>query len=318
MRCLFVLSLCLPLLIRANAIADELSAQQLIELAPKFSFDDRDMRTLRFAGTLTAGYANVVFDLAYQLPGRYALRVSDGKDGTPILLAADGRLLIYDAAERQVVVSAKDRVAIDFVAAVKGDELKLAWGLDTRENARNTADIDLKPLVVGLNGPKAHREADGTFTLTGRTKTQTSTVTARVDPAKKCPYTRMDCITVKGDVQIHFTEVSRDEAIPPARWRFPLVDALRRRLLVVNWDDLSETGVKNAIAAAMGLSFAYRAAIGHPDVRPDWEREHGPVDWDRARQEDAAFSAEIRSLVTDSQKPPTSAPAPTTTRSTSR
>ena len=302
MRCVRALFSCLPLFLPAIALPGELSPQQLLDLAPRLSLDQRSLQSFHFAGQLEAGYLKWAFDLACEHTGHYALDISDAHDGTPVAVAVDGRLVIYDAPAGRVFVSGTDRVALNFVAAVRGNQMKVDWGIDNHANARDAAEIDLRSFVAGLTAPTARRERGGTYTLTGRTKSQSNTITVRIDLARKCPYVRLDSVGVKDSVQLHFTDIRRGEPIPPSRWAFPSVAALPQGV-VMNMDDLTEVGMKNALAA-VGLSFAYRAAIDHPELRLNWEGNHGHVDWEKARQQDADLSAAIRSSITDARKRP--------------
>ena len=289
-RCMCVI---LPLLMAAAPASNDPSAKTLIERAPIFSVPDPSARSFRFAGDVQLNLAGYTFDVAYEKPKHCALTISDAGDGTPLLAYVDRRVLIYDPFENRVFWT--DRSHIEFEAAVKNDKIGINFGWNNKTAiTRDAVQIDLKSFLARLHDVVVRRQTDNVLDLSGKTTSGNGTV-AHIDVNKNCPFTRIDFLDAEHQNDVHFSTILKDEPIPIERWFLPSPDELKQRIPVVRIDDLSEIGMKKAIAAA-GLSLTFRAAIRDPSMRPRWEKEFGQVDWQNAKRLDADASSRLRDL----------------------
>lgn len=79
-------------------------ADDLIKLTRAISLQDKTLRSFQVGGTLHAGAAGLRFTVSGRQPGDLAIRLDDAQDGTPMLIAAGGRVMMYDPVAAEILV----------------------------------------------------------------------------------------------------------------------------------------------------------------------------------------------------------------------
>jgi hypothetical protein len=172
-------------------------ADDLVKLARVISLQDKTLRSFQVSGALNAGPAGLRFTVAGRQPGDLTLRLDDARDGTPVLIAAGGSVMMYDPVAAEILVfktetefilrmepppanapaNAKEAPAhtlnFGFFVHSPGSEETMTTVIDLP----SMFDAVKKPLEVVADGP-------GAFRLEGRSS-MGNRLSARVEPGRE-------------------------------------------------------------------------------------------------------------------------------------
>ncbi len=231
-------------------------------------------------------------------PDRCTLIVRDGIDETPLLLVADGHVLIYDLPGQGI--SLLDGQP-SFVLTDNGKKLNLGFGFVAGAKAPEFDRI-LIDLPSVINKASNHRQlvpmGPSKFKLSGQTEME-SRVVADIDPALPCPLTRLE-IYRKGIAhpELRIGQLDINQPLPPHVVHFPDLGELSKHLNVERHEGALDRQAYAQQMAKIAMTLAYRRAIRHPEQRTIVAQKLPPaVDWDVLKQKDAQISSELKSLV---------------------
>jgi hypothetical protein len=124
-------------------IAGEPTVNELISLAPVIRSSDEQVRSIEVAGYVRAD-GNIIrtFRALYRAPDRFAFVVRDGQDGTPISIAVDKKLLIYDPVRPEILVH--PHASSYRTLKVEGGDYEDSWGFTSSGRQPCRIEIDLK------------------------------------------------------------------------------------------------------------------------------------------------------------------------------
>lgn len=236
--------------------------------------------------------------LMVEKPDRCTLVVRDGIDQTPLLLVADGHVLIFDLAGQGISVLDGEP---SFVLSDNGPKLNLGFGFVAGAKAPEFDHI-LIDLPSIINKASKHRQlipmGPSKFKLSGETELE-SRVVADIDPALQCPLTRLE-IFAKGAAhpELRIGQLDINQPMPPHVVHFPDLGDLNKHLTVERHEGALERQAYAQQMAKIAMTLAYRRAIRHPEQRAIVFQKLPPaVDWDALKQKDAAISSELKTLV---------------------
>ena len=90
---------------------DQVSAQDLIRLAPVIDTTKSAYRSVRIEGVMSAGFG-LRFRALYRAPDQHALFIEDGRDGTPLLLVSGGAMIAYDPVRPEALFDEVDHATL--------------------------------------------------------------------------------------------------------------------------------------------------------------------------------------------------------------
>jgi len=231
-------------------------------------------------------------------PDRCTLIVRDGIDETPLLLVADGHVLIYDLPGQGI--SLLDGQP-SFVLADNGKKLNLGFGFIAGAKAPEFDRI-LIDLPSVIEKASKHRQlipmGPSKFKLSGETELE-SRVVADIDPALPCPLTRLE-IYRKGIAhpELRIGQLDINQPLPPHVVHFPDIGELSKQLNVERHEGALDRRAYAQQMAKIAMTLAYRRAIRHPEQRTIVAQKLPPaVDWDVLKQKDVQISSALKSLV---------------------
>jgi hypothetical protein len=276
-----------PPLFGSVGTVDEPSPQQVLDLAPRISLNNPEIRAFRFAGHAKLGDGmQFAFDVAAERPSHLAIVITDPDDQTPYFVAIERHTLLYDAPKLRVF--AGDHTSATFIAKRDNGKMDIRWIVDNGKD--DDVQIDLFSFFTGLPLSCDH-EPDGTLTLKG-VSPKGVTVTARVDLRdKRSPYKAV-LETKAGDANpfLSIDKIVINAPLPPVLWRFPRFESLLSSNFTLQ--PYREFALERNYTAA--LPVIYRGMLRDPTGRPKWEQQFGPVDWERAKRQDAKVTQALR------------------------
>ena len=172
-------------------------AEDLIKLTRSISMQDKTLRSFQVGGALHAGAAGLRFTVSGRPPGDLTLRLDDARDGTPVLIAAGGSVMMYDPLAAEILVF---KAETEFVLRMEPPPANppadaqevpahtLNFGffvhspgseetMPTVIDVPSMFDAVQKPLEVVADGPGAYR-------LEGRSS-KGNRLSARVEPGRE-------------------------------------------------------------------------------------------------------------------------------------
>ena len=284
------------LAVASPIIAGEPSPADLIRLAPTISSTDPKVRSIEMVGRMRMEGLQVRFRAVYRSPDRYAIRFSDGSDGTPLVFIADRQMLVYDPI-RPSVLCMKDG---HFNVAVrqKGEKSMFHWELGKSRQIKDEITFDVKSLLnSSAIDERVVREGDHAYRLF-RTDEQGGTIVYSIDGTKKQPVESIRAFSKEShEANLAIDRVVVDGPLKDEEFRFPDKARLAENIDVHDWpgDGLLETFGEVAV---MMRAFQARKGANHPGLRhsirfPGFRR----LDWDEVRENDRKFSAVLKEFL---------------------
>src|SRR5262249_23706067 len=151
---------------------------------------DKSNRSIEVAGYIRgSGSTCLSFRAIYRAPDHYAVVFKDAADETPLLFAADRKLVVYDPV-RSVLLCSLDN-NIQFLLVQEGDSLRIHPEADSDKDRPSKVLVDLKSLLTRpFVSDKVVQTGDKKYRLT-RTTEQGSALDCSVDLARNQPYTNI-------------------------------------------------------------------------------------------------------------------------------
>jgi hypothetical protein len=278
----------------STAIAGETPARKLIKLAPAVRSGDINCRSIKFAGSLRMDSVRLHILAWYRSPDQYSFQVESGDDARAVLFLSDRKLIIYNPVEDTVVYVNPARFEFSF-RIEDGRRIHKFFVSNSEEPSEIL--VDIKSLFsVPSNGKDDVRAEKGAFRLT-RTTVNGSTLTALVDPARRCPYRKFS-ITGDGETEPEFVveEISVDEDVSEQLPPFPSRAILQKRVRLTDWSEIAQR-VDNDFSALACCFLSARLAVYNMDARREYERLRPKIDWEDVDINDRWTSFAIRELL---------------------
>ncbi len=273
---------------------------RLVSLAPRITGPSQAVTRAAFGGHLNDPYSGKLdFYVAFDERGRMGLRLQ-WADGTPVLLCADGKMLLYDASEGRVFYSGRsgytfrvtqdaDREYFDFGMRMAAPDAERQYVFDVDLGAffRNTPS-GLTAEALGADRYLLHVVSK---------RGDPATIT--IDMARREPYECFETIDRKTK-EPYFTlaRILINQAVDEAVFEFPDIEALRGRVTVVDWTRDWKQG--DAASRRMADSLYYRQATRVPLLRAHVQSVNaakGDIDWKEIARRDAEVSEALRAAV---------------------
>ena len=278
---------------RAGEPPQQPSAASLVAEAPSFIFGGLSLTTFHLIGTSDA--ANMAFDVAVEfdkpgtLPTHTAIVIADLADGTPVLMASEGKVLLYDPAKSRVIIGQPPGASFILMnSAEKGLVLR---GL-VNESPVTGVQVDLSSIMSQCRDFSASSAPTGGYRLVGHSPAG-GVLTALIDPNKPCPYTSMEIVGADGTAILRLTKIAINEKLPEQTWAFPS----KEKLAKVHVTDFQEWRNEQNRDDSPFQSLLFRSALRNASQRPEWEQRYGKVDWEKTRQRDSEASVAIHNAV---------------------
>jgi hypothetical protein len=285
---------CLFIHASLTAGAADVSPGRLIDRAPVIRSSDESCRSIELAGCLRAdASAGLTFRVIYRAPDHFAVLIRDAADGTPLLLAADRKMLLYDPVRSVLLWSAYNDLR--FTLAKEGDALRIHLGVTTEPDRASNILVDVKSLVAGPSmNDQVVPIGDNKYRLT-RTTEMGNTLQCALDLNREQPYTKIDIIKDKASdpcVSLNVLMVNgalgREEFSMPARAEM----AERVDVQELPGDALAKGGAELTLLMRACVA---RAAINKPEMREAIKAAgFTDIDWNRAKEADKKISRVLR------------------------
>jgi hypothetical protein len=289
----------LPAMMLSAADAAKPTVDDFTRLASRISSDDSERRSIEIGGYLKNKDEknNEVFHLTfraiYQAPDQYAFSMYDGKDGTPLVIAADNKVFVYDPIRPAVLYFSG--VKPKFMVCQEEERFQFKFGMDTKSGE---VTCDIKSFLLGpRKGSAIAKDADGTYWLT-LTTLRGNFCVATFDASRPSACTKLDLVK-QGDEQpfLSIDKISIDGEIPVKHFTFPSKDQLSSKVKVQEL--LIDGYLTYSQAVALVLRAAtVRSAVHDPKLR-DAIKE---IDWDQVKENDKTYSKALRELLVE-QRP---------------
>jgi hypothetical protein len=290
--------------------AGDLTAEQLIELAPVIKSSDAKRKSIEIEGFIRLNKeARMNIRVLFRASGQSSLVVTDSADGTPFVFSASNKTVVYDPIESVVIYYANSIDLFSFGAS----EDKVRWscfsGKSDEKDEKSDINLDLKSLLaMPYKTRSAIKTGDKTYRL-ALTSERGSTLIANVDLDRSCPFTRIE-MREKGMDEPAFCleKIILDGDLGDKDFAFPSKARLAETLPLVDYSN--DTLLNNAASWALISRATYgRLAI----LDPQWRAALDPgnvakVDWDKVRENDRKYSKALRELIKMSDKAPKPAP----------
>jgi hypothetical protein len=267
--------------------------QRMIELAPMLSIDDPQTKSLDVQMVMNTGTTQMLFRGLYEGPDRHAIYISDPRDGTPLCIVVDDRIIIYDPIEGVLRVAENGTASLELKA--QDDELHFNFGFDRKSQKSWLIAIDLASIVRGGQGSAVEDLGSGIYGLRQRGSEEASQLYAIIDPRRTCPYLRVELIR-DGKPAITIDPLTRNEPIDQTAFSIPSNQKLAEHIPI-------EPGMANGIlAVARGPQVFAQILLARiaPDdhvLRANLDRNWPiRVDWEKVRKNDARFAPILREL----------------------
>ena len=277
----------------------DVSVEQIVSLAPMLKGDDAAIHRLYVRGTFGAADDPLYhFDLALEKPDHCSLVLRDGLDEIPILIAVDGKVMVYDAANSVIETFAGWGA---FNCADDGNEFHmgftLSWGLET-PNAKATI-FDIKSIVNRFtNDRKLKDMGQGVWQFTAVSQ-RGSLLTCLVAPDQKMPYRRVELRQANApgpQVILEQIDLNYD------RTKLALAPDLQELKSPVPIHEVKEPPSKELISRELTTtmaSIAFRRAIYRPERRDGVSvKPQNFIDWVAARERDELAAKALKGLAT--------------------
>ncbi len=290
--------------------AEDLSAQQLIELAPVITETNPQYRSIEISGSFRlARDADMGFRLLYRAPNRYVLACFSSHDGVPFMYISQKKLLIYEPVTPTVTLHKTGPVVFHFSGEGKG----LTFACGSLENDAQEAEpakdgdphqrvlLDLKSLFGGeFVSSDAVKLSNGRYRLT-QTSQKGNRLVAVIDPTKPCPYSRAWLeMAQAGNTSLVLDSIQVNHEIDDASLAFPDLAPLAQALQAPIFQDLSD---KKGMELVIGMTQMYRGGLARLAIHHESMRDirrypfMAGIDWQRTKQNDVHISAILQKAI---------------------
>jgi hypothetical protein len=282
--------------------------QRMIDLAPVLSIDDPRTKSLDVQAKIDTGGPQFFARALYEAPDRHAIYFSDPRDGTPLCIVAEDRLIIYDPIDGVLRVAEKMSGALTL--AVLDGKLNLNFGFQPLDKQPWAIKFDVPSLLENVRTTAVEDLGGGIYGLRQRTPSG-RLLYAAIDPRRPCPYLRLEMLSgEKGGLFID--PIRRNEPIDPAAFDVPSNAQLGRRMPVKPFPGDGFFGRIRASHAFMQILSA-RFAVDDPQLRANLgPNEAARIDWAKVKANDAKFAPVLRELFPLATAAPSGGAAPAT------
>jgi tetratricopeptide (TPR) repeat protein len=283
------------------ALAQEPKFEDLIKLAPVITSGEGKYRRIDFSiSNQVDDDVNRLCRIQYEAPGRFALRIIDPSDATPILFLCDQQLMVYDAVAGVVLYC--DSGSFELTWRSGGATIDVRSGSSLAAKPCSVV-LDVKSLYdrKGI-GDELARLGERIYCIR-RKLDGSGSFAALVDCSRKCPF--REC-TWKGasSTQPNLTvQISIDDDVREALPRFPTLERLEAALKVIDCSAALESS-GTAVQALIDRALVARMAIRSKDARRMYEATWGArIDWATIRIVDERNARALREGIGDSSAP---------------
>jgi hypothetical protein len=294
LRWWFVAYTCLVAQAPLRVAAEELSARQLIDRAPVIRSSDEGCRSIELCGYVRAGEsACLTFRAIYRAPNHFALLIRDGADETPLLLAAEGRMLLYDPLRSELLW--KEDSNIHFSIAKEGDDLKIHLDVTTDKDRPSNVLVDVKSLVAGpFMNDRVVQIGERMYHLT-RTTEKGNAMECDIDLDQEQSYTNIKIIHVgKNKPSVCIESLKVNGNIDQEEFSSPKRDELAEKTCLRELQGGAMAGRGGGLTVLMSACYA-RAAINKLEMREAIEHAGlSDIDWKRVEENDKRVSHVLR------------------------
>jgi hypothetical protein len=274
--------------------AGEPSTRQLIDLAPIVRSSDQGCRTIKLCGYVRANESTcLTFRAIYRAPDHVAILIRDGADETPLFLAADRKMLLYDPLRSALLW--KQDTDVHFSLAKEESGLRIHLDVTTDRNMPSNASVDVKSLVAGsFMSDKVVWIGDRKYRLT-RTTEKGDALECAIDLDQQQPYTNIKIIhdgQKEPSLCISQLEITGD--VDREQLFFPKMDDLAEKTCLADLPGGAMEGSGGGLTFLMKACYA-RAAINRPEMREPIERAgFSDIDWTGIEANDKKLAQVLR------------------------
>jgi hypothetical protein len=296
-------SICMVAWASASVMAEEQSASDLISLAPVISSSDKRYRSIEIEGSLKErGGAHLTFRSIYRAPDQYALFIKDGADDTPLLIATDRKMLIYDPVRPVVLFS--DNVYIRSTLRQEGRTCSCFWNWGDVEPSSVLLDIESLYAEPAKND-EVIKTGDKKYRLTS-TSDKGNALIADVDLAQSCPYIHLYFVMRDSDGPfLSISKIIVNGVLNDKEFAFPSKANLIRNIAVKDWPSGGALLKDLNGMTLMTKAACVRMAASQPELRQSINLPGlFTTDWERIRRNDEKFSQVLRDLLSPGRMKP--------------
>jgi hypothetical protein len=280
------------------ARAGDPSASDLIKLAPAISSTDRSYQSIAVSGSMKGERIHLRFLAIYQAPDRHAFLITDGADGTPLILVAEHQMLIYDPVRPAVLRMKNARSQLMLRKVGNESKLNYTFGASSRESESSELTLDFRSTCeVPAVEERAVKDGEGRYRLF-RTCAEGATSVYSVDRSRKMPYTGLKTFPKDShEASLSIDRIEVDVVLKDEEFRLPDMARLAEKIAI---DDPMSGGFMHGVGGVATMTRAYEARLGanHPGVRKS-VRFAGlkGIHWDQVRENDRKFSTLMKELL---------------------
>jgi hypothetical protein len=266
----------------------------LIDRAPVIRSSDEGCRSIELGGYLRANEsACLTFRAIYRAPSHFALLIRDGADGTPLFVAADRRILLYDPLRSALLW--KEDTNIHFSLVKERDALRIHLDATTDKDRPSGVLVDIKSMVAGpFPNDIVTRIGDRKYRLT-RTTEKGNSLECAIDLDRKQPYANIQIMHAgqnRPSLRIESLELNGN--MDQDEFLFPKKDELAGKTCLRELPDGAMASSGGGLTVLMAACYA-RAAINKPEMREAIERAgFSDIDWKGVEENDKRFSHVLR------------------------
>jgi hypothetical protein len=282
--------------------AGEPTAQELIQRTPVIDSRAGKHKSLAIGGTIKhTGIISLRFRATYEAPDRYSLVIRDGIDDTPLVLASDNRILVYDPVRPVVLYGESMSAQVCMLNEEDGLKFHLNWAWCRCEPSE--IRLDIASLFDGPSGKVAvSKVTEREYLLTSTSKSKEGgSLKAYYDLGRSSPCRRFEMLEdPNGRPLLCLDEIAVDEGPVGAGFTLPARERLASKVAIREVHD-DDPILKSLSTTALMLRGVYaRIAANQPKLRADVEQrlpELLHIDWDRVHENDRTYSQALREIV---------------------
>ncbi len=282
------------------ATAGEPTVGDLTALAPVLRSSDEKVHSIEVAGYVRDhGKIIRTFRALYRAPDRFVFVVRDGQDGTPISIAVDKKMLIYDPVKPEILIH--PHASSYRTLKIEDGEYQDSWGYTSSGRQPCRIEIDLKSVFTAPTKDGAPvlttvtEEGEGVHVLTR--KGDKTYKRLRVEQRGPTPVVTYETASSPGGPPIYgIDRMIVDGALDDSEFTFPPLDRLAGSLKVREIKDgfFSEAESMNVL---MRTYYVRQKLLEPKSQRGVITPLMAGVRWSRVEENDALHAKQVHDLI---------------------
>lgn len=288
-------------IVMTPVLAGEPSIEDLMGMAPVIQSSDERIQSIELGGYWKDDNGNTMlrFCSLYRAPGKHALLIMDGTDGTPLSFASDRKLMVYDPINGYILYSSKDSSAKTWIR-LENNIFTFSWPISIDSEKSSSINLDIKSMLEGSSkSVDMTKTGEGKYRLT-RTSNGGNFYIFHIDTSMKQPFQKVELVMGNtGKVRFCVDKIVVDGLLGDEVFEFPTKERLAEKIQVKEW---SNEGILQAIEGlgSFTRTFYVRAAANLPEYRdsPNLINLFGlaKIDWEEIKKNDKKYSQALKDL----------------------